>query len=86
MKLEKRIEELVSEYRVYMIQTPNNVLVIRSVTDIIIDIEKHIDIMQRITKANRHDKVRFEILLKCITRLQERHKKTIKYLYEIKKP
>ena len=49
------------------------------------EVEKHIDIMQRIAKANRHDKHRFEILLKGIERLQSRHKKTINYLYELKK-
>tara|TARA_R110000803_G_scaffold210812_1_gene283861 strand:- start:2689 stop:2949 length:261 start_codon:yes stop_codon:yes gene_type:complete len=85
MSLQEQIKELIEGYGFYLSNTSVKVLEIKAIIDIILLLEKNIDMIQKRMFFNKHDFKRLQILENSLKRLQERHKKTINYLYQIKK-
>lgn len=85
MSLQEQIKKLTEDYKAYLSNTSVKVLEIQSTIDVILLLEKNIDMIQKRMFFNKHDFKRFSILENSLKRLQERHKKTINHLYKIKK-
>ena len=77
MTFETQLNEIVKDYRKQYTRTPETVLRVRAITDVIILIEKNISVMMLRIKFNRHDPKRSEILLRGLDRLELRHSRLI---------
>ena len=77
MKLETQLNEIIKDYRKHYPETPETVLRVRAITDVILLIEKNMSVMMLRIKFNRHDPKRSEILLRGLDRLKLRHSRLI---------
>ena len=73
MGFETQLNELIKEYRIYQPKTPEPVLRLRAITDVVFLLEKNIFLMDLRMKFNRHDTERLEILSRGLDRLKSRH-------------
>ena len=77
MKLETQLNEIIKDYRKDYPETPETVLRVRAITDVILLIEKNMSVMMLRIKFNRNDPKRSEILLRGLDRLKLRHLRLI---------
>ena len=77
MTFETQLNEIVKDYRKQYTRTPETVLRVRAITDVILLIEKNMSVMMLRIKFNRHDPKRSEILLRGLDRLELRHSRLI---------
>jgi len=77
MKLETQLNEIIKDYWKDYPETPETVLRVRAITDVILLIEKNMSVMMLRIKFNRNDPKRSEILLNGLNRLKLRHSRLI---------
>ena len=77
MKLETQLNEIIKDYRKHYTETPETVLRVRAITDVILLIEKNMSVMMLRIKFNRNDPKRSEILLNGLNRLKLRHSRLV---------
>tara|TARA_R110001592_G_scaffold239301_1_gene499218 strand:+ start:410 stop:802 length:393 start_codon:yes stop_codon:yes gene_type:complete len=77
MTFETQLNEIVKDYRKQYTRTPETVLRVRAITDVILLIEKNMSVMMLRIKFNRNNPKRSEILLRGLDRLELRHSRLI---------